>query len=103
MEKPAEDLLSSDQNPPLLETPSYAEIDETIGDPYCFESDHVALKGNVDYQNLLRTMVMLEAQRAKGLQDLEKLHDEQEKVKNELTTASQPPPPPLPPPIPLKQ
>ena len=28
----------------LSEQPSLDAVDETIGDPYCFESDHVALK-----------------------------------------------------------
>lgn len=55
-------------------------VDETIGNPYCFESDHVALKGNPDYHALMRTICVLEAQRAKALEDLDLLHDAKEKV-----------------------
>ncbi|KAK7504394.1 hypothetical protein BaRGS_00004260 [Batillaria attramentaria] len=59
---------------------SLESVDETIGDPYCFESDHVALKGNPDYHALLRTICVLEAQRAKALEDLDLLHEAKEKI-----------------------
>jgi hypothetical protein len=35
---------------------------------FYFESDHVALKGNVDYLNLLKTIAVLEAQSVKAIQ-----------------------------------
>ena len=69
-----------DDQPDVLDAPAVDSVDETIGEPYCFESDHVALKGNPDYHNLLRTICVLEAQRAKALRDLELLHEGQEKV-----------------------
>lgn len=40
---------------------------------FYFESDHVALKGNVDYLNLLKTIAVLEAQSIKAIQDYDKL------------------------------
>lgn len=40
---------------------------------YFFESDHLALKGNKDYTALLKTIVILEAQRTQGIADLDKL------------------------------
>lgn len=40
---------------------------------YCFETDQLALKGNTDYQALLRTLVVLEGQRIIAVQNLEKL------------------------------
>ena len=40
---------------------------------YCFETDQLALKGNEDYQNLLKTLVKLEVQRMIAVQNLEKL------------------------------
>ena len=58
---------------------SFKVIDETDDNQrdesnvYFFESDHLALKGNRDYQNILKTIVVLEAQRMKALQDLDKL------------------------------
>lgn len=55
-------------------------VDDTVGDPYSFESDHVALKSNSDYHTLLRTICILEAQRSQALKDLEVLYEEQEKV-----------------------
>jgi len=40
---------------------------------YCFETDQLALKGNEDYQNLLKTLVKLEVQRMTAVQNMEKL------------------------------
>lgn len=40
---------------------------------YCFETDQLALKGNSDYQALLRTLVVLEGQRMIAVQNMEKL------------------------------
>ena len=36
---------------------------EDENETYFFESDHVALKGNADYQKVLRSIAVLEAQR----------------------------------------
>ncbi|XP_076649137.1 ZZ-type zinc finger-containing protein 3-like [Halictus rubicundus] len=46
--------------------------DEEPGEFY-FESDHLALKGNKDYTTLLKTIVILEAQRVQAIEDLDKL------------------------------
>lgn len=46
--------------------------DEESGEFY-FESDHLALKGNKDYTTLLKTIVILEAQRVQAIEDLDKL------------------------------
>ncbi|NXY83110.1 ZZZ3 protein, partial [Alcedo cyanopectus] len=48
-----------------------AEDEEEEPDVYYFESDHVALKHNKDYQRLLQTIAVLEAQRTQAVQDLE--------------------------------
>ncbi|XP_011697921.1 PREDICTED: ZZ-type zinc finger-containing protein 3 [Wasmannia auropunctata] len=40
---------------------------------FYFESDHLALKGNQDYSAFLKTIVILEAQRAQAIKDLDKL------------------------------
>ena len=40
---------------------------------FYFESDHLALKGNKDYTALLKTIVILEAQRTQAIEDLDKL------------------------------
>lgn len=40
---------------------------------FYFESDHLALKGNKDYTTLLKTIVILEAQRTQAIEDLDKL------------------------------
>ncbi|XP_051868397.1 ZZ-type zinc finger-containing protein 3 isoform X2 [Pristis pectinata] len=50
---------------------SREEEEEEEPDVYYFESDHVALKHNKDYQRLLQTIAVLEAQRAQAIQDLE--------------------------------
>lgn len=43
-------------------------------DIYFFESDHVALKGNSDYQSMLRCITLLEAQRIQAVADLDQLY-----------------------------
>ncbi|XP_011155329.2 ZZ-type zinc finger-containing protein 3 [Solenopsis invicta] len=40
---------------------------------FYFESDHLALRGNKDYSAFLKTIVILEAQRARAIEDLDKL------------------------------
>ncbi|XP_036410638.1 ZZ-type zinc finger-containing protein 3 [Megalops cyprinoides] len=49
------------------------EEDEEDPDVYYFESDHLALKHNKDYQRLLQTISVLEAQRTQAILDLETL------------------------------
>ncbi|XP_043941790.1 ZZ-type zinc finger-containing protein 3 isoform X2 [Protopterus annectens] len=50
-----------------------AEEEEEDPDVYYFESDHLALKHNKDYQRLLQTIGVLESQRIQAVQDLEYL------------------------------
>ncbi|KAJ8667294.1 hypothetical protein QAD02_008956 [Eretmocerus hayati] len=50
--------------------------EEKILDPndcFYFESDHLALKANKDYRELLRTIVTLQAQRSQAIRDLDTL------------------------------
>ncbi|XP_065411492.1 ZZ-type zinc finger-containing protein 3 isoform X5 [Chrysemys picta bellii] len=62
-----------------------AEDDEEEPDVYYFESDHVALKHNKDYQRLLQTIAVLEAQRTQAVQDLESLgRHQREALKNPI-------------------
>ncbi|XP_035216957.1 ZZ-type zinc finger-containing protein 3-like [Stegodyphus dumicola] len=62
---------------PLEKAP---EIDyDAIGE-FCFESDHLALKTNSDYKNLLESIVILEAQRSKAIKDLDRLLQCQEEA-----------------------
>jgi hypothetical protein len=42
-------------------------------EPFYFESDTLALRNNSDYSCLLKTLVLLEAQRIRACRDLEKL------------------------------
>ncbi|XP_027004446.2 ZZ-type zinc finger-containing protein 3 isoform X3 [Tachysurus fulvidraco] len=49
------------------------EAEEDDPDVYYFESDHLALKHNKDYQRLLQTIGVLEAQRTQAILDLEAL------------------------------
>ncbi|XP_049602718.1 ZZ-type zinc finger-containing protein 3 isoform X2 [Syngnathus scovelli] len=49
------------------------EEEEEEPDVYYFESDHLALKHNKDYQRLLQTIAVLEGQRTQAILDLEKL------------------------------
>ncbi|GCC37886.1 ZZ-type zinc finger-containing protein 3 [Chiloscyllium punctatum] len=62
------------------------EEEEEEPDVYYFESDHVALKHNKDYQRLLQTIAVLEAQRAQAIQDLECLSRHQKEGLKEPIT-----------------
>uniref|UniRef100_UPI0037E7352E ZZ-type zinc finger-containing protein 3 n=1 Tax=Semicossyphus pulcher TaxID=241346 RepID=UPI0037E7352E len=53
------------------------EEEEEEPDVYYFESDHLALKHNKDYQRLLQTIGVLEAQRTQAILDLETLARQQ--------------------------
>lgn len=44
---------------------------------FYFESDHLALRGNADYRSVLRTIVILEAQRIEAAKHIEKLAEEE--------------------------
>ncbi|XP_066548639.1 ZZ-type zinc finger-containing protein 3 isoform X2 [Amia ocellicauda] len=59
----------------LVSSHAATEEDEDEEDPdvYYFESDHLALKHNKDYQRLLQTIAVLEAQRTQAVMDLESL------------------------------
>jgi len=47
--------------------------DSELDKPFCFETDHMALKNNKDYQHLLRAMLILGAQRTTAIKDLDTL------------------------------
>lgn len=49
-------------------------------DEFAFESDHLALRGNKDYCNLLKHIVKLEAQKVQALKDIENLGVAQKKA-----------------------
>ncbi|CAG5125359.1 unnamed protein product [Candidula unifasciata] len=53
---------------------------EEISEPYYFETDHVALKENQDYRNLLHTIAVLEAQRQQAAEDIELLYKAQDEA-----------------------
>ncbi|KAM5256776.1 ZZ-type zinc finger-containing protein 3 isoform 2-T2 [Ctenodactylus gundi] len=79
--------LSSGHTPSAKESASQHGTEEEEEDPdvYYFESDHVALKHNKDYQRLLQTIAVLEAQRSQAVQDLENLGKHQrEALKNPI-------------------
>uniref|UniRef100_A0A4W5JXV0 Zinc finger, ZZ-type containing 3 n=1 Tax=Hucho hucho TaxID=62062 RepID=A0A4W5JXV0_9TELE len=56
---------------------SQQEDEEEDPDVYYFESDHLTLKHNKDYQRLLQTVGVLEAQRTQSILDLERLARQQ--------------------------
>lgn len=59
--------------------PSTGQQQPTLDmDPFYFESDCAALRTNPDYSCLLKTLVLLEAQRAQACADLERLVDVRE-------------------------
>uniref|UniRef100_H9H8N6 ZZ-type zinc finger-containing protein 3 n=1 Tax=Monodelphis domestica TaxID=13616 RepID=H9H8N6_MONDO len=84
---PSEARLPPGYGAPAKESaaPRAPEDDEEEPDVYYFESDHVALKHNKDYQRLLQTIAVLEAQRTQAVQDLESLgRHQREALKNPI-------------------
>lgn len=57
------------------ELPSLACAKEEDVGEYYFESDPLALKDNQDYQQLIKALVKLEAQRAMAVKDMERLQE----------------------------
>jgi hypothetical protein len=58
-------------------------------EPFYLESDCVALRNNADYSCLLKTLVLLEAQRVQACQDLERLIDFREHALDPNTRPSE--------------
>ncbi|XP_072935149.1 ZZ-type zinc finger-containing protein 3 [Epargyreus clarus] len=61
------------------------ENSDSEGEFY-FETDHLAIRGNKEYSELLKYIVKLEAQKAKALQDIEGLVESQNKALAEPIT-----------------
>lgn len=57
----------------LIKDASRDQILEDGSDLFYFESSYLAIKGNKDYHALMKTLVILEAQKEQALNDLEKL------------------------------
>lgn len=62
----------------VVQEQSGEDLDD-IGE-FFFESDHLALRGNSDYRNMLKTLAVLEAQRVQVIQDIEKLIEVREEA-----------------------
>lgn len=58
----------------VAETAENNEENDDI-ESYYFESDHLAFRGNSDYNTMLKTIALLEAQRIQAISDIEKLHE----------------------------
>ncbi|KAK6484617.1 ZZ-type zinc finger-containing protein 3-like [Huso huso] len=81
---PAKELVSSSSHA------TEEDEDEEDPDVYFFESDHLALKHNKDYQRLLQTITVLEAQRTQAIQDLENLaRHQRESLNNPIVFVEQ--------------
>ncbi|TSS97541.1 ZZ-type zinc finger-containing protein 3 [Bagarius yarrelli] len=68
-----EKRVSKSTKEPSVGQAEEEELEEEEPDVYYFESDHLALKHNKDYQRLLQTISVLEAQRTQAILDLEAL------------------------------
>lgn len=56
-------------------------------DLFYFESEHLALKGNKEYHELVKTLVILQAQQKRAIKDYEKVETiKQECLKDPLGT-----------------
>ncbi|CAN8001749.1 unnamed protein product [Ixodes hexagonus] len=66
---------------PFVEDASQEQPEDydDIGE-FFFESDHLALRGNADYRNVLKTLAVLEAQRVQVIRDIEQLIEVREQA-----------------------
>lgn len=62
---------------------SEEEEEEEEEDLFYFESDHLALKGNSDYSEVLKTIFILDSQRAKAIEDYDKVVELQKEALND--------------------
>lgn len=51
----------------MVNSPPKSDIEDE-NDLFYFESDHLALKGNKDYSELLKTLFILQAQQVRAIQ-----------------------------------
>lgn len=51
----------------MVNSPQKNEGDEEENDLFYFESGHLALKGNKDYSDLLKTLFILQAQQIRAI------------------------------------
>ena len=79
MEQSFNDSVPDNQGMEIDITNKDQRNDEDI-DTYFFESDHVALKGNSDYNAMLRTIALLESQRIQAISDLDQLYKAKEEA-----------------------
>lgn len=61
---------SPGMDPHFIEDQTEADVDN---EELCFESDHLALRGNPDYAAVLRTIAILQAQRIQATKEVDKL------------------------------
>ncbi|XP_025829618.1 ZZ-type zinc finger-containing protein 3-like [Agrilus planipennis] len=67
-------MNSNDSDPNVSpKNSSPPEEGEEEEDLFYFESDHLAIKGNKDYSEILKTLFVLEAQRERAIKDYEKV------------------------------
>lgn len=71
----SQSLTNLDADPSSQTQPQPQQQPTLEMDTFYFESDCAALRTNPDYSCLLKTLVLLEAQRAQACQDLERLVD----------------------------
>lgn len=81
-----EDLSAneSQNNQPENNQQSFDNYDDdeynSDNEDFYFESDHLPLRGNSDYRAVLRTIVILEAQRIEAAKHIDKIVQEQQKA-----------------------
>lgn len=56
---------------------------EENDDEFYFESDHLALRGNADYRSVLRTIVILEAQKIEAAKHIDQIAETQRNALND--------------------
>lgn len=79
----SDDMLHSNEEPDISLFKTKEEDSDTPdeeSETYYFESDHLALKGNHDYQMMLRAIATLEAQRIQAVKDLDRLYEGQKEA-----------------------
>ncbi|KAI5729722.1 hypothetical protein M8J76_005785 [Diaphorina citri] len=80
MESSQSSQSSQRDNTERLQSPDYGPIEPEPDTTFYFESDHLALKGNVDYLKILKHIALLEVHRKLVIKDLQFYYDLEKQV-----------------------
>lgn len=80
MEKQTESQEENSESDKKIDDETNENSSSDENDEFFFESDHLALRGNADYRAVLRTIVILEAQRMEATKHIDRIAEAQKEA-----------------------